>query len=202
MIHRFFWSPNISRSEEANACRTGRGRRRKATRRLATLLAKQVLQNALENRHFQKCVIRVSIHPKYSDMTVSIKSAYEEFGARFSNASKDEQQTPLLPPPPPYLMLVVTRPVKIRCVSALHVRTRTTTPHAHRVLLFVNVLRSKDSLKGVREGLVLSKHQLLEILSTFEQCAHGHRLRRRWWRGPKFLPDTGSFARKSRDVTS
>ena len=78
--------------------RKGNGKGRKAQNKeeavaqLATLLAKQVLKIALGIRELQTCVNWVFIPPKDRDMAVSIKSAYEEFGARFSNASKEEQQ--------------------------------------------------------------------------------------------------------------
>ena len=83
------------RGQKRQRKRNGKGQKmqnkEEAGARLVTLLAKQVLKNALEIRELQTCVIRVFILPKDSDMAASIKSAYEEFGARFSNASKEHQ---------------------------------------------------------------------------------------------------------------
>ena len=62
------------------------------------------------------------------------------------------------------------------------------TTHAYIVSLLASVLSCADSLKGVREGHVCRKNQLVELLPIFEKFALGlHRLHKRWWRGLKFL---------------
>ena len=79
-----------------------------AVAQLATALAKQVLKNALGIREMLTCATRVFILPKDSDMAASIKSAYEEFGACFSNVSKEEQQNIVSPSVAAWIGLVRT----------------------------------------------------------------------------------------------
>ena len=74
---------------------------------LATLLAKQVLKNALE---IGVANMRDSgLHPPQRQrLGASITSAYEEFGARFSNASEIEQQNIVSPSVAAWIGLVRT----------------------------------------------------------------------------------------------
>ena len=86
-----------SRPETPRERAKGAKKKEETVEQLATLLAKQVLKNELEIRELQACVILVFIPSKGSDMAVTIKSASEEFGARFSSAFHQEQQNIVSP---------------------------------------------------------------------------------------------------------
>ena len=130
------------RQRKENGKRQKAQNKKDAVVQLATLLGKQVLTNALEIRELQTCVIRVVILSKHSAMAVSIKSAYEEFGARFLSASKEEQQNIVSPSAAAWIGLVRST------LSATLPEQVQTGLRAHRD--GTNMIELKDGVKLVK----------------------------------------------------
>ena len=94
-------------------------------------------------KELQTCVIRVFILSKDSVVAVTIKSAYEDFGARFSSATKEEQQNIVSPSVAAWLGLVRT--------------TLSAPTHREQVQAGFRVHRDGTSMSELMEGLKLVK---------------------------------------------
>ena len=58
---------------------------------LTAVTAKLVLKNTLEILELQACTLRIFLISKDSELAKAVKGAYDEFGARYTSATKEER---------------------------------------------------------------------------------------------------------------
>ena len=132
---------------------------------LTVLTAKLVLKNTLEIRELQASTLRVFLISKDSELAKAVKGAYDEFGARYTSATKEERPNLISPAVAAWIGVVRT----ILAIPALPdpIKTGLTThsmeTNTEQLVLGVQLVKTRKAWDKVTIKLLICVSPGLEL---------------------------------------